>query len=293
MRKIFCLASTACIVALAADSTVEGPTLGFVNSAAGVRSVLGIVGSSRLSGPLTGELQGAVILPGTSYAIAKNPLGALVRLNVNDGSVSSLGVENVAAFVGSPSGQFVLARTPGKLNILSRDGEAKAEYAYSPEPRLLAVSDEGATGALSVVEPDGETIYVVNAQGARRVFHAAAIAALAFVPGTRDAIFADNEGAVYRLKSDLQFTQIGSVPGVKALAGLTNGDVIAVGGRTVTAVRADGSPGATVECSCEASIARPLGQSRFVITDGDGPIWFVDASTGDLRVAFVPEAVNE
>ena len=107
-------------------------------------------------------------------------------------------------------------------------------------------------------------------------------------------MFASKEGAIYLLKADLQFTPIGAMPGVSALAGIADGRVIAVSGKKVTVLHADGSPGATVDCSCQATIARPLGQSKFVLTDrDDGPMWLVDASGAELHVAFVPEAVNE
>jgi hypothetical protein len=234
-----------------------------------------------------------MILPGSRSAIAKNPSGALVRVDVTDGSIASLGVSNVLSYAASPTGAALVARTADRLYVLSREGEAKTSYASAFEPRLLAVSDEGATVALSTGEGEGEALYVVNQQGSKRVFNAPGIVSVAFLPGTNDAVFADKNGAVYLLKSDLQFGQIGSIPGVRALAGTADGRVIAVNGKTIAALRVDGSPASMVECACEATIARPLGNSRFVLTEADGPMWLLDASASDLRVAFVPEAVNE
>jgi hypothetical protein len=293
VRKFLLLASIASLLT-AADSSVDGPILGYVNSASGVRSVLGLVGSARLSTPVTGELLGAVILPGSASAIAKNPSGALVRVGLKDGSIASLGVENVTDFAISPAGTTVLARSGDRLHVVSARGDAKKDYTLPGDPTAMAVSDEGTAMALVVRETDGDALYVVNADGARRVFRADGIVALAFMPESRDAVFADNRGTIYRLKSDLQFLEVGVVEGVKALGATADGRVLAVAGKSISALPLDGSLALTVECSCDAVLARSLGESKFLLTSpDDGPMWMVDASARELRVAFIPEAVNE
>ena len=293
MRKLLGAVSIAASL-LAADSAVEGPTLGFVNSAAGVRSVLGVVGAARLSAPVTGELQGAVVVPGSATAIAKNPVGALVRVNFQDASVTSLGIEDVIDFAVSPNGTATAARSQDRLHILFGLDDARKQFSFTGAARRMAVSDSGRAIALSTTETDGEALYVVDEEGARNVFRTASISAVAFLPESDDAVFADSKGNVYRVSRDRQLSQIGSIEGVTALAGASNGRVIAVAGRAIAALPLDGSPSTTVNCSCDASGVQPFGQSRFLLSSGSkGPLWVLDASTAELRLAFIPEAVNE
>ncbi|HYP06351.1 MAG TPA: hypothetical protein VER03_08935 [Bryobacteraceae bacterium] len=293
MRKAVWLASIAC-ASFAADPAVEGPMIGYVNSAAGVRRVLGVTGSARLSAPLTGELHGALVLAGRGAAVAKNPAGALVRIDFKDGSLLSLGVENVADFVVSPSGGAVAASTAGRLHLLSASGEPKGDYVAPGAVRLMAVSDDAAAVVVSVGGAGGEAVHVVDAHGSRQVFQADRIAAVAFVPGGRDSVFADGEGAIYRITGDLQFAQIGTAPGTVALAATADGRVLAVARKTIVTLRSDAAPSTSADLVCEATTAKPLGHSRFLLTSGeDGPMWMVDASAADLRLAFIPEAVNE
>jgi hypothetical protein len=253
-----------------------------------------MVGAARLSTPVTGELQGAAILPGSASAIAKNPGGALVRVGLKDGAITSLGIENVIDFAVSPSGTTVVARDAARLHMVSIADDARREFPSPGSARQIAVSDDGASIAVTVAEADGDAIYIVTANGARRVFSAPSIAALAFLPESGDAVFADQKGIVYRLTRDLQFVQIGTVEGVTAIAGASAGRVIAVAGSNIAVLPTDGSPVANVKCSCNATTARPLGHSKFLLTSGDdGPLWLLDASAAELRLAFIPEAVNE
>ena len=146
-----------------------------------------------------------------------------------------------------------------------------------------------------IAEPDGEALYVLNEQGMRRVFHAAKIAGLAFVPKSADLIAADGSGAIYRLNADLQLTQVTTIEGIRGLAVSADGSrLLAVAGATVYAVQFGTGDISSVECPCNGAFVSPLGTSTFLLTNGDdGPLWVLDTSFDRLRVAFIPEAVNE
>jgi hypothetical protein len=95
------------------------------------------------------------------------------------------------------------------------------------------------------------------------------------------------------MNADLQLAQMGEVTGLSALA-VTSDRVIAVSGRLIRSIPLAGGETPSVECSCTASMAQPMGESRFLLTPGDdGPMWVLDASGVELRVAFIPEVVNE
>jgi hypothetical protein len=293
VRKTLCVASLTASL-FAADSAVDGPKIGYVNSAAGVRKVLGSVGASRLSEPVTGELKGATVLPGQDAVVTTHPEGGLVKINLNDGSIASMGIADAAAVMASPSGSAVAAVKDGRVHVISADGEAKAEYALPGRPLQIAVADGAATVAVAIAEDGGEALYVLTNGASSRVLHAEGFAGVAFVPESNDAFVATKDGSVYLLKGDLQVTQIATIQGATAVAAVASDKAVVVAGKILTLIHADGTPVATADCSCEPAMARPLGASKFQLTAGDdGPIWLVDASTSELRVAFVPEAVNE
>ena len=287
------IAGSACH--LLADTSVEGPRLGYVATKAGMRSVIGIVGASRLSDPIASDLISFVALPGSDVAVGVKPTGELTRLNLRDGSVSNLGVPGVTVVVASPSGEVVLAIAGDRSYSFSKQGVRIAEHSLPGAPLLIAVSDGGSTAAMTVTEADGEAVYLINDQGARRVLHAARFPAIAFLPKSGDFVVADDAGAIHRIGSDLQLTRLTTIHGVKALAGTPDGTrLLLVTGKTVVSLRFATQETTSVDCLCSGAIAMPLGGSTFLISNSaDEPMWVVDASSEELRLAFIPEAANE
>jgi hypothetical protein len=291
--RILVAAGFAC--ALFADPSIETPRLGYVSSPAGIRKVLGIVGASQLSAPVASELTSPQVLPGTDFAVGTNGAGELVRIDLRDGSTLGLGISNADAIATSPSGETVLALAGESAQLISRDGSIVGRFPIAAKPSLIAIADRDKTAAITIAEPDGEALYVLNEQGMRRVFHAAKIAGLAFVPKSSDLIAADGSGAIYRLNTDLQLTQVTTIEGIRGLAVSADGSrLLAVAGGTVYAVQFGTGDMTSVECPCTGTIAIPLGTSTFLLTSGDDePLWVLDATSERLRVAFIPEAVNE
>jgi hypothetical protein len=240
VRKILCVTSLASAL-MAADSVVEGPKLGYINSTAGVRRILGSVGASRLSGPVTGELKGATVLPGKDAVVVTHPEGGLVKINLNDGSVSSMGVDNVSAVVASPSGANVAALKDGRVHVISSEGEVRAEYAVQGKLRQLAVADGAPNVAVTVAEDSGETLYVLSEGGSSRALHAESVVGVAFAPESSAAFIATNDGSIHSLKGDLQLTQVASVPGTLAIAAVSCEWAFVVAGKTLTLMDASGA----------------------------------------------------
>jgi hypothetical protein len=285
-----------CIAAachLQAETTVEGPRLGYVATKTGLRSVVGIVGASRLGDPVARDLAPFVALPGSDIAVGVKPTGELTRVGLKDGSESDLGLAGVSSVVASPSGEVVVAISGEQAYWFAKSGDRLADHALPGAPRLIAVADRGSAAAITVAEAEGEAVYLISDQGARRVLHAARIPAIAFLPNSGDFVFADDTGAIYRLGIDLSLTQLTALSGVKALAGTADGTrLLLVTEHAVVSLRFATQDTTSAECSCTAAIARPLGGSTFLITDrDDAPMWVVDASGEELRLAFIPEAV--
>ncbi len=291
------LAAGLCVAAcyLSADTTIDGPRPGYVMTKAGVRSVMGIVGAARLSDPVTTGLTSLIMLPGSDIAVGLNADGELERVDLKDGSKRGLDLMGVKSLAASPSGESVLAIGEEQAYLFSRSGDRLSERVLPGVPLLSAVADRGSAAAVTITEADGEALYLISDQGARRVLHAARFTAIVFLPGSSDLVVSDGDGAIYRISIDLQLTALMTQSGARALAGTPDGTrLLVVTEHAVVSFRFATQETASVECSCTGANARPLGSSTFVITnDETGPLWVVDASSEQLRLAFIPEAANE
>ncbi|HYI95656.1 MAG TPA: hypothetical protein VEX68_19095, partial [Bryobacteraceae bacterium] len=126
---------------LLADPGVQGPSLGYISTAGAVRKVLGLAGAAQLSNPLVADLQQAVVLPGKSIAAAVDASGLLVRIDLTDGTVSSLGISEVTWITPSPSGETFVAVSGGRAYIFAKSGERRSDVALPGDPLMIAVSD--------------------------------------------------------------------------------------------------------------------------------------------------------
>ena len=213
--------------ALYADSKVEGPKLGYVSTSGGIRTVLGIVGASRLGAPIPHT--NAVVLPGRDVAFRTDADGGVHRIDLLDGSSAAVDVANVTRIVASPTGETVAALTDVRIVVVANGGHL-ADLELPGSSRLVAVADTGSTAAVTVADGEGEALYISNRESTRRVFTAFKIVAIAFIPKTSDVVFADGAGALYRMNADLQLAQLGEVTGLSALA-VTSDRLIGISGR--------------------------------------------------------------
>jgi hypothetical protein len=70
---------------------------------------------------------------------------------------------------------------------------------------------------------------------------------VAFIAGSSDLLFADAEGMIYRLRSNLEMQRLGVVPGVKALAG-DRVRALAIAGAKIDALPFDGAEAISIDC---------------------------------------------
>ena len=282
-------------ICLYADSVVEGPRLGYVADKSTVRSVLGLVGAARLSNPVASGFGNVVTLAGKDAAFGTREDGSLVRVDLRSGEARSVEVIGVTAIAASPLGTWVLALAGDKAVMLASDGSFTREFGLAVAPAQVAVADEGSAAAIVLADTERQAISFVTAEGTTQVYQAPRIAAISYVPGTADLVFADGEGAIFRVNRDLQLARVATVPGTVAVAVSADGQrLLALAAGRIHELRFDGSLIAEVECPPAATLLRPISNSVFQLTDGNkGPIWVVDASAEALRVAFIPEAVNE
>jgi hypothetical protein len=160
---------------------------------------------------------------------------------------------------------------------------------------LATVGDQGSAVAVTIAESEGEALYLIDEQGARRLLHASHFPAIAFLPDSKEFVVAGEAGAIHRVGSDVQLAQVATIPGTKALAAVSDKlRLLVVTEQTVYSVRLHSGETTSMDCSCKAVSAKPLGESTFLLTNADeGPMWVVSAASDDLRIAFIPEAVNE
>ena len=229
MRKAWIVAGLACSL-YAADLSIDGPRTGYISSPAGIRGVLGILGASRLGAPVTTSLQNVTVLPGQDLAVGTTPDGELVRLNLLDGSSTSLGIQKVSRIAVSSSGETLLALSEGRAVLLSKDGAKIADRDLPGEPLLLAIADTGKTAAMTIAEGDGEALYILSGDSSRLMFGTPRIPSMAFISGSSDVVMADGAGTIFRLNADQQFWPISNVPGLTALAATAERVVAAAGG---------------------------------------------------------------
>jgi hypothetical protein len=288
MKNILVFAVFACSVF--AESSVQGPVAGYIASNTGVRAVLGIVGASRLGDPMAKDLQHTVVLPGAGVAVGLSASGELIRVDLTSGESSSLSIDGVTELVSSPSGEVVVALAGDKAHLIGKTGSRLTSLTIPAAPIRIAVADQGTS--IAVVTAGG-SLSVINEIGSREVFHSAELPALAFLPNSSDLVLSDESGGLYRINADLQLTKLADVPGTRALAAQPS-RLLAVAEHSISAVNFGTGEVTSVECACTATSAQPLGGTNFLLTrPDDGPRWVLDAAVDQLRVAFIPEAVNE
>ncbi|HYI94510.1 MAG TPA: hypothetical protein VEX68_13265 [Bryobacteraceae bacterium] len=289
------IAAGLCFGIYSLGAEIDGPRPGYVVTKAGLRSVMGIVGAARLSDPLATDLASTVVLPGSDIAVGVDANGELSRVDIKDGSKRGWGITGINTLTASPSGESVLAITGEHAYLFSRSGDRLGERTLPGIPLLSAMADRGSAVAVTIAEGDGEALYLVNDQGARRVLHAAHFSAIAFLPGSSDLVVSDGDGAIYRIGIDLQLAELTRLPGTKALAGTPDGTrLLIVTEQAVATLRFATQETTSISCACTGAIARSLGAGMLVITNSEaGPLWVVDVSSEELRLAFIPEPVNE
>ncbi len=287
---------------------VRGPVLGyfFDPGAAALRPILGIPGAATLGQPLDlGELiQKAVVSPNGELALAVAASDfRVLAVRLPSGAVEACqcprGPDRI---VFSPDGNLAALYYASESSITVLRG-AKSEGAFDlslmpGKPTALAVSDSGAVLAAFTSSESSGTVHFFEPGGEPRLtLSLSRASALAFLPGSTDALVADDmENRLYLLRD----------PGGRAEAALVasasdgiNGPVavLAAGGqraltanaRSVTITDLLAGTSSVVECGCAPDDLQPLKDSVYRITrPAPGPIWLLDSQPAGSSAAFVP-----
>jgi hypothetical protein len=285
---------------------VRGPVLGYAFDSGSIRPVLGIPGAALLGQAfdLGGSLDRAAVSPRQDLALAvassdsrvlivSLPSGAAEPCECAPGPdrmVFSPGGDAAALYYaagstvrvlrgGSPAGDFDLSLFPGKLTAL----------AVSDAGALLAaVSPEEGSAAVYFLEPGSDPRLVLSLRRA---------SVLAFIPGSADALAADDiDNRVYLVHdpagsaaATVVAAAENGINGPVAIRALGTSRVLTVNSQSgaITVTDLAGGASSTIECGCTPTELEPLAGSIYRLT-ASGPIWLLDAGAPELRTAFVP-----
>lgn len=287
-----------------------GPMLGLVfdRAAKGVRPIWGIPGSAFYGPPLALGFDVARAAVAQNNALAVSTDGSVFFARMNDGAVSARPIDappspDSVAISSNAASAALYYRDHGSIALLTL-GDQPVVTSTFPAPGALsglAISDDGKALACIETSDAGSTLVAIDAaSGApRNIAQAGHIAAAAFLPGTQDVVYADdNAGAVSLVRAllaDAVSTPLLAgderMPAPGAIQPSSSGAQVIVAGPKDGSVGildlAGGDP-VFMNCNCTpGNLARLLSKSLYVLTEfQDGVIWLLDSSTP--RVLFVP-----
>ena len=306
----FALALSWPALAGARDGVLSGPLLGYALEEGGaLRPIHGIPGAALVGPPvpLGFAAAAAELSPSQDYVLAISAEDGLPRVVDLAGGAPAVrlleGIEPSAdRIVLSPRGRAALLFQSGGPGARIVTGLPSAPVARPIDlsalpgaPGALAVSDDGA--AVLAASPAG--LFLLTAAGEIRPLPAAGpVTALAFFPGSRDALAA---GAGFAgLLSD-----VSGEPAWRTLATLAEdfGEPLAVASAAPRALVAAGNAVAAIDlasgelsalpCACRVTTLARLGGDAFRITPASAsPVWIVSAGP-EARLLFVPPATAE
>lgn len=313
LRLIYLIAAGA--VLLGAQTSVEGPSMGYVFDTPGqtLRPILGIPGASIFGDPL--------------ISAPLSVAGVSLRQNVaivNDGAWKAIGLTATAGTTILPDG------LAGGLAAVSENGTAAAFYdsansvlsvvtgiatqSMAANPVALdalpgaitamAVSDDGSLLASSSLSGGGETLFWIGADGSvRQLANLQATASILLWNHCANALVTDRaanqilqiqdpggNAAITLLASDSDGV---SAPAAAALSSDSKKLWIAnAGAQAVLGIDLNSRATVTLNCGFDITALVPLaGGATFRLNDlKNGPLWILDPTPGAERVVFVPPA---
>jgi hypothetical protein len=310
--------------AAAAQSDSPLPSIGLLFDSDGknLRQVWGIPGSAFYGAPLDLQLaiSAVAVAPAQDAAVASTPDGIFV-VRLKNGAAAAQQVNgppgNPDVLVLSPRGQFAAAyyRDRQVLTIivpLSADTPASNDVsaaAIAATPDALAITDDGHL-ALALVSTGGDSpstdVITLDTQSGntQRIFGTPHGTAAGFLPGTSDAVLADDvSGSVFLVRdvagSAQQTMLLSGEPRLTAPSGLQ----ITSDGKRVLAVSASsgslamldlgGADPAFMTCKCHPAGVRSLsGNTLFQIAPlKDGIAWIVEWDPDNPRILFIPPEI--
>jgi len=288
--------------------TVGGPLLGVVfdPGRGAIRQLTGIPASAMLGDALdSGALLKQASVAAAGFAVGIESASGAAVLVSSAGRHPLFGVPDGASSIAlSPQGTaaaiyFKDSFTAYVVTGLPDTPTAPRQVALDRHPTALAISDDGAAllslerigraGATVLLHRDGASPAVLRSSSQ--------IASADFIPGSSDALIAEDD-AVYLVSEAFGPQVIASAD--DGIAGVTVASSSADGSRVIIAMRSgqiavrDRKTNAqtTVSCACQpAGLARLRGSGVFRLNEiASGPLWILDADSGDPRVLFVAGA---
>ena len=290
----------------AQDATLAGPSLGYVFDG-GLRPLLGIPGAAVRGAPVdtSAPLISLTIAPRGAWGLGvRQDDGSLVRARLGSGMADPIAAMPRGRIDFSASGTTAVLWSPAVSTLTIVRGlpdDASAHDVEAGLPGLVAaVDDSGQMVLLGVQDDTGARLLRIDDGGVREIGRFTSISAVAFFPGSHDALVADASDRVVYLIHD------GGDGATERLAGeadgVTDPAAIAATPDARRVLIANRDPGAllvvdlsdrsmqSVSCSCRPALLAPMNaESVYRLTTGVGgaPIWLADL-TGVPRIVFVP-----
>jgi hypothetical protein len=236
---------------------IQSPVLGFVYAAdiSELRTILGIPGASRLSGPLAlpSGVTNVIFAPGQQCALAEQangaPIGVIAFPAANPGPLveipNAIAHSDVVAFSPSGGNAAVYSVSEQRLQVITgllSTPHVAREIAFGALPdvvQLLAIADDGITLLEGTVNND---VYILaEASGPQLIYSAESLGGMAFTPGSRDAlVFDPSSGTLSLLQNVVSPPRLPPRPPVPDALRLR------AGANNTPALAGNGDPGAPV-----------------------------------------------
>lgn len=296
--KFAVLLSISAALSLAAESTVSGPSLGYVldNEANAVRRIAGVAGSSTMDAPLA--LQGfralaVASIAGYAVGAAEDGTVSFVRLRTLDHfTVDGVGGSPDSAVTSASGSALLLFWKDGNriqvLNGLPDAPSVSFEGTLPGAPAISAVNDTGSQALIVIHAGDGDTLYTAASGNLTALQKTDRITAADFARRGSDAFFTD-ASALYRVHAG-NIDRIADAASVLALAA-DSGTVLLARQKSITAVSLTDFSATDVPCGCPVSTVRALTATVFRVSDAmNAPLWILDVSGSDPAFYFIPQA---
>jgi hypothetical protein len=290
---------------LAAGQSAEGfgsALMGFVAGENGVRGLYGIPGASRFGevAPIAG-LSAVTVAPGKSFAIGLTGGGARI-IDLASGAAVDIegGFAGADRVTFSPSGTAALIEQSGsgaaQLVTGLPDHPAAGGQFLLNGAVSWAVSDDGA----QVLAARRDGVWLLTSDGAVPVAHLSDFGALAFAPGSHEAVVADYGSHAVTLLHPVEggyaaARLAGAGEGIDSprYAAFAGTAVLIASGAAAKLWWVDGTTGAVepMELPARASRLDATAYGLFVISAAAGePAWLAGREGNSGRLYFVPAA---
>lgn len=302
----------------APGDSIGGPLLGYLFDPLknGFMKITGIPGASTISAfmPLESPLENVWISPRQDYALATDMNGDLLFFNLQSTPITP---ENTRTFRShepkvafSPNGDHVAIYDPSGRSLQRMHGMPGW---YSADSVILPVDISGEITALAI-DDSGQWILIArqreNSSAAylwdtisqpRLIYQGDGVNALAFFPGTRDAVLADtisNRVALMRNNAEIEISfpleEAGQkVSQPKAIEISRDGKeifIVGEGDRSILILNFSGGKAQRLECDFKPQgLFRLKGDNNFRLTGANQEmIYLLQATSSGSRIAFIP-----